>query len=384
MPIKPEFFHIPESWKILRDIKSSKESYSQYSFGKTFDETYDYDTLFSGVLKHGDTLVITAPPFLNLREFVNDTVIINDGYCDIKLQFHDLDRSGVAIAKINKNSTHLYITHNNDSPIQIEIESLEIERFKDKKILFTMIKNDPKDWILNWVQYHHKIYGINGFVIFSNNSDDYTCEELENYLKSDSYELTIVDWEMKWGVNGPPWDSDYCKIVALQYLKYKFAYEAEFVLNLDIDEYFVSSYSLDNIIESMILNNKDSINMESKNISRYSLPLEETTIKNYYWYHKKDIDTNKMIKWVTLPKYSRNYPWSIHYIFSPNRDDTDDFYYAHMAILTGKHHIEKNSGTNIAKQRFLIRDNGYEEDQILKNNFEKMKNSILISTNGQK
>lgn len=382
MVINPKFFYIPESWKVKRDIKSPKESYSKYSFGKTFDETYDYDTLFSGVLKYEDTLVITAPPFLNFKKFVNDSVTINDGFNDIELEFNDLDRCGVAISTIDKNSTHLYLTYKDESPIEIEIESLETKKFKDKKVLFTMIKNDPMDWILNWIQYHHEIYGIDGFIIFSNNSDKYSCQELEDYLKSDSYELCIVDWEMKWGVVGPPWDSDYCKIVGLEYLKYKFAYDSEFVLNLDIDEYFVSGYSIDEIIEAMILNRKDSINMESKNISRYSILPNDGSIKNYYWYHEKDIDVNKMVKWITLPKYSRNYPWTTHYVFSPNRDDTDDFYYAHMSILTGEHHLKKNSGTNVANQRFLIRDDGYQVDVALKTNLQKMKNSILVCNNG--
>jgi len=382
MPIKPEFVYIPKSWDIVRDIRNPKESYSYYSFGKTFDETYDYTTLFSGVLKYDDNVVITSPPFLNLANFIKENITITDGFQNVSLQFQDLDRSGIAVGKISRNASHLYLKYKDEQPIEVKLESPETKRFENKRILFTMIKNDPMDWILNWVQYHHEIYGIGGFVIFSNNTEKYSTQQLQDYLKSDSYELEVVDWEMKWGVVGPPWDSDYCKIVALEYLKYKFAYESEFVLNLDIDEYFVSEYSISEIIEAMISRRKDSINMESKNMSRYSLPNNNKYIKNYCWYHEEDIDTNKMVKWITLPKYSRNYPWSTHYIFSPNRDDTDDFYYAHMSILTGEHHLKKNSGTNVIEQRFLIRDTEYHEDKILKSNFEKMKNSILISKNG--
>jgi hypothetical protein len=84
-----------------------------------------------------------------------------------------------------------------------------------------------------------------------------------------------------------------------------------------------------------------------------------------------------MIKWITLPKYSRQYPWTTHYIFSPNRDETEDFYYAHLAILTGEHHI-KNS-TEVAKQRFIIRDTGNKQDFVLKENFKKMKSTIKVS-----
>lgn len=383
MVIKPEFFYVPKSWEVLRDIRNPKECYKQYSFGKTFDESYDYTTLFSGVLKYDNNVIITAPPFLNFKKFINDNVDITDGKKKVNLTFQELDRSAVAFGEISEDATHLYFQYKNDEPIGIQIENTEIKKFENKKVLFTMIKDDPMHWILNWVQYHHEVYGIDGFVLFSNNSEKYSCQELEDYLKSDYYELCVVDWEMKWGVDGPPWDSDYCKIVGLEYFKYKFAYNSNFVLNLDIDEYFVSKYSIDEIIESMILNKKDSINMESKNTSTYSIS-QTDKIENYCWYHDEDVDFNKMVKWITLPKYSRSYPWTTHYVFSPNRDDTDDFYYAHMSILTGQHHLKENSGTNIANRRFLIRENGYKEDLFLKSGFEKMKKTIDVKTNGQK
>jgi hypothetical protein len=375
MIVHPRFIDIPKSWNILRSTIQPKENYGM-SFGKTFDETYDYGTLFSGVLKIEDTLIITAPPFLNLSAFIKDNVIVTDGKEEINLTFYDLDRSGLAISKISKDATHIYLKYKNEDPLEIQIEESFIPKFSNKKVLFTMFKNDPKEWVLNWVQYHNEVYGINGFVLFSNNSDKYTCEEIESYLQSDNYELTIVDWPMKWGVVGPPWDSDFCKIVGLEYLKYKFVYESEFVLNLDVDEYFVSEYSIDEIIEGMVRQEKDSINMESKNISRYTIE-KNPNLNDYYWYHDDDIDINKMIKWITLPKYSRKYPWTTHYIFSPNRDETEDFYYAHLAILTGEHHI-KNS-TEVARQRFIVRESGNKEDSVLKENFKKMKSTIKVS-----
>ena len=67
--INPTFVKIPEYWGILRDTIQPKENYKQDSFGKTFDETYDYDTLFSGVVRIDDTLILCAPPFLNLKNF---------------------------------------------------------------------------------------------------------------------------------------------------------------------------------------------------------------------------------------------------------------------------------------------------------------------------
>ena len=99
--INPTFVKIPESWGILRDVVQPKENYKEDSFGKTFDETYDYDTLFSGVIKIEDTLILCAPPFLNLKKFISDNVKITDGVNEIELQFNELDRCAVAFGKIS-------------------------------------------------------------------------------------------------------------------------------------------------------------------------------------------------------------------------------------------------------------------------------------------
>ena len=370
MVVYPNIIKIPKEWQVLRDTVQPKNLYPKLSFGKTFDETYDYDTLFSGVIRHNEsTVIFVAPPFLNLKSFIQNNVVVNDGFKNIDLIFYDLDRCSIAVTNVDKNSETIKF-YFEDNVLEIPIEDNHLDIFSGEKTLFTMIKNDPKEWILNWINYHNLSYGINRFVIFSNGSDKYSCEELEEFLASSNYEVYVVHWPLKWGVNGPPWDSDFCKIVALQYLKYKFAISSKVVINLDIDEYFVSNYDLDEIINSMEEQNKDTINIESKNISRYSTK-KSTSLNDYYWYHTDDVDTNKMIKWITLPKYSGSYPWSTHFVFSPNSDKTEEFYYAHMSILTGEHHIK--NATSVYEQRFIIREDGNKVDKLLKQKLENIK-----------
>lgn len=367
MVIFPTIVKIPTEWNIVRNTVQPKENYPQNSFGLEFDDTYDYETLFSGVIRlDKNTVVFISPPFLNLKNFLQNEVEITANGSKLVMEFYDLDRCSIALVKVSETVREIQFSYNNKK-LTIAIENNLATLNKNKKILFSMIKNDPKHWIKNWINYHNRVYGVDSFVIFNNNSDEYTSEELEIYLISESYSVSIVDWPMRWGVNGPPWDSDFCKIVALQYLKYKFAYDAECVLNLDIDEYFVSEYSLSEIIESMKSQNKDTINIESKNISRYKT---STNLNSSYWYHPLDVDVNKMVKWITLPEFSRNYPWTTHYVFSPNFQETDEFYYAHLSALTGDHHI-KNS-TIVSEQRMIIRKEGYKKDEILKRNFESL------------
>jgi len=372
--ISPAFVKIPQSWGVLRDTMQPKENYKEDSFGKTFDETYDYDTLFSGVMKIEDNLVICAPPFLNLKDFIVSNIKITDGKKEVKLEFNDFDRCGVATAKISPDATHIYMGYGDDT-VSVKLEESLIQKYNGRNILFTMFKNDLKESILHWIQYHHKVYGIDGFVLFNNNSDTYSTEEIQEYLNSDEYDVEIVDWTMRWGVVGPPWDSDFCKIVGLQYLKFKFAYLAKTVLNLDIDEYFCSDFSIDEIADAMKEQNYDSINMESKNISRYTTA-EHPKISDYYWWHDEQVNLNKMTKWITLPERSRDYHWTTHYIFSPNREETEDFYYANLSSLVGDHHI--NNSTEVARKRFIVKEEGNKENTLLKNNFIKMNSKPVI------
>ena len=365
--INPVFVKVPESWGVKRDTIQPKENYKEDSFGKTFDETYDYDTLFSGVIRLENMVVFVAPPFLNLERFIIQNVSITDGKNEITLKFITLDRCSVAIAPVDPKAKTLYLTYGDDTT-EVPIEDNLCGDFASKSVLFTMFKNDSLESVDHWIKYHNKVCGIEGFILFNNNSDTYTSQEAQDYLKSDDYNVVIVDWPMRWGVVGPPWDSDFCKIVGLQYLKYKFCYNAKLLLNLDVDEYFCSEYSTDDITTAMSIQGVDSINMESKNISRYS-KVENPKISDYYWWNEEQVDLNKMTKWITLPTKSRDYCWTTHFVFSPNREDTDDAYYAHLSCLVGEHHVK--NATEVARKRFIVLDNN-KENTLLKNNFQKM------------
>ena len=227
-------------------------------------------------------MVFVAPPFLNLERFIIQNVSITDGKNEITLKFITLDRCSVAIAQVDPKAKTLYLNYGDDTT-EVPIEDNLCGDFASKSVLFTMFKNDSLESVDHWIKYHNKVCGIEGFILFNNNSDTYTSQEAQDYLKSDDYNVVIVDWPMRWGVVGPPWDSDFCKIVGLQYLKYKFCYNAKLLLNLDVDEYFCSEYSTDDITTAMSIQGVDSINMESKNISRYS-KVENPKISDYYWW----------------------------------------------------------------------------------------------------
>jgi hypothetical protein len=377
----PLIINIPEDWNIQRDIRNPKDWYKEFTYGKKFDEIYDYTTLFCGAFKFANKVVLIGPPLLNIKKFIELNVEITDGKNKLEFNSSELDRCEISIIDLVEDVDFLQFFYNGNLSVVIPLETRS-EKYDDKKIVFTMQKDETIDSIKTYISYYRDLFNIDGFVIFDNNSQSYTLEELDSCLKDIGVDYEIINWPLRHGPIGPPWDSEFGRICAFQYLKYKFGFNCKCVVNLDIDEMLICDNSLDEVIESMIDQKIDTISIQSKNISRYTLTSDKDfqidTIKNYYYYHPNDneIDGERssMIKWITLPKYSHNYCWTTHSVMSPHSTYAEQIYYAHMWIFCSPNHMIKNAGTSVMDARFTIHDGGYIEDVKLKENLSKIAN----------
>ena len=378
MMYDPLIINIPEDWNIQRDIRNPKNLYKEFTYGKRFDEIYDYTTLFCGAFKFENKAVLIGPPLLNIKKFIDSNVNITDGKNILKFNSSELDRCEISIIDLLEDVDSLQFFYNGNLSVTIPLET-RCEKYDDKKIIFTMQKDETIDSIKTYISYYRNLFDIDGFVIFDNNSQSYTLEELDSSLKDMGVDYEIISWPLRHGPNGPPWDSDFGRIAAFQYLKYKFGFNCKCVVNLDIDEMLICDNSLDEVIESMINQKIDTISIQSKNISRYTLTSDKDfEIGNYYYYHPNDneIDGERssMIKWITLPKYSNKYCWTTHTVQSPYSIHAEEIYYAHMWIFCSPNHMIKNAGTSVMDARFTIHDGGYIEDVKLKENLSKITN----------
>jgi hypothetical protein len=372
----PLIILIPEEWELKRDIRSPKNLYKEFTYGKTFDETYDYDTLFCGAFKIGNKAILLSPPMLNIKKFIQDNVEVTDGVNPIKLEYCELDRCEITVADIDDESNSIQFFYNGKMSLEVILDTPS-KKYENKKIVFTMQKNETLENIRTYATYYKKIFDIDAVIIFDNQSTHYTLEDIDAELSNVDVDVEVINWSMSHGPIGPPWDSEFGRICAFQYLKYKFAFDSKCVVNLDIDEMLISENTLDEIVDSMIDQNIDTIQVQSKNISRYTNKEgKEYSIKNYFYYHEKDneIDGERssMVKWITLPKYSRQYCWTTHFVYSPSSVQADEIYYAHMWILCSPNHMDDNSGTTVKDQRFIIHDSGYIEDVHLKENLQRI------------
>ena len=372
MTYYPSLIKFPDSWNIVRSVRNKKNDYPKYTYGKTFDETYDYSTLFVDVFRDGSQVIFVSPPFLNFKNILTEDFKLSDEYGNqYDMNFVDLDRCSLMVSTVPFNVKKLFLSKENEDNFEIEIKS-RYNKFDNKKVLCTMQKNEPIHKILNWIEYHSSLYGVDSFIIFNHQSEIYTSEFLYEKLKKQITKnifVEVVDWDMPFGVIGPPWDSDWSQYIMLNLCKYNFCKESKLLINHDLDEYFVSEFSFDEIFESMNLQNCGAVVYQSKNISSYTEGNVDI-LNTRYFYHPKEIDDFKMTKWIAIPSKTVNCICTLHNVFGPNVETTEDFYYAHMWVLNSNNQEQKNHCSS-KEYRKKIREDGYRIDYILKNNFEK-------------
>lgn len=371
MTYYPSLVKFPEEWNIKKNTVQNPSLYPKYTYGKEFEDTYDYHTLFADVFRNGNDLIFISPPFLNFKKIlIDDLKLVDDFDKEYELRFASFDRCEVMVSSIPIEINRIYLKRKDGNKFEVPFKERHT-KFDDKKVLCAMIKNEPIDKILNWIEYHHKIYDVNGFIIFNNQSDLYDSDFLYKKLieKSNITEIEVVDWDIPFGVLGPPWDSDWCQYILLNLCKLNFCLNSEIMINQDIDEYFVSEYSLDEIVESMKHQGVGAIVYESKNISCYT-DGDKTILNSRYYYHPEEIDTQKMTKWMSIPSKTIQSIYTLHNVFGQFTETTDDFYYAHMWTLSSANHDQENH-CSPKEYRKKIKDEGYKIDFKLKTNFEK-------------
>jgi hypothetical protein len=376
MTYYPSMTKFPPEWNIKRDTLNDPSKYPKYTYGKTFEESYDYDTLFADVFRNENQMVFVSPPFLNFRNILQSMKLIDGKSNTYDLNFGSFDRCEVVVSNIPDTVSKIFLQREDGEKFEINYRD-RYSKFDDKRVLCTMVKNEPISKILNWVEYHIVNYNVEGFLIFNNQSTIYSSEELYVDLIKNQPNgiIEVVDWDMPFGMIGPPWDSDWSQYILLNLCKYNFCLRSCLILNHDIDEYFVSKYSLEEILGSMIDQNLGAIVYESKNISCYTGG--NTSILNTrYYYHPDDVNEVKMTKWMAIPSKTMQSIYTLHNVYGTNTESTNDFYYAHMWALSSHNHDQENHSSP-KKYRKNIKESGYKIDFQLKYNFENCSNLIL-------
>jgi hypothetical protein len=113
--------------------------------------------------------------------------------------------------------------------------------FRNRRVLYTLLKDEKIEWIQDWLQFHNQIQGADAVLIANNGSTSYTSsqlleaiEEVPGYVSA-----RVLYVPLPWGPRGnAPGvdDGKYLQTTLLNLTRDRFFSAAHGVLNLDVDE----------------------------------------------------------------------------------------------------------------------------------------------------
>lgn len=373
---------IPKSWGIKREPRTPIEQRKDIiTLGLSYDEQFDWDILFADALKLGNnrTLLIGAP----LYELKKEIKFSNGNH-----YFLDLDKVTLTLVETDDDVITLL---NEKENIDIKVDSLSSD-FDNVGCIMTMQKNEPIHWIEDWIRYYNLEHNVKGFVIYDNNSDDYTVDELREQLSKIDLDVIVhvVDWCMPHGPNTPSWDSDFARYVMFEHFKYKYAWCASYAINQDIDELLmIGDGNINDVLKFIEKNNLTSIiygnrNIEpyneSLNVSAHELEVSNRRFKDYYYYSEYNNTNNTKVgkrlidKWLVIPEKGMEFQWRNHDFFGEHRsfrfDVNSGIYFAHFYAMQSKNKNKHPSFYNRNQQ--LVDMNNLKIDNLVRSKLKKI------------
>jgi hypothetical protein len=310
-----------------------------------FNDNFDWDNLWYDCvqLNENQTILIGAPIY-GAKDWFKDNAGFGDSDNNLlNYQFYELDRVGYTVVQTHKLDSHIVMLSKDTDPIAIKV-NVNDGCFNGHKVMVTLQRDNPIEWIEQWMDYHYRVHGIDGFLIYDNSSSSYTVGELDHRLSRDYLKLKIVPWPYPYGPQGSdhaPWDSDYGQYCMLEHAKYRYLSHASMVLNNDIDELIVTKGpTLEQIREQLDQGQQHCLYYLGKwiephdvpnNKGAYEIPFSARRFRDYCC---MDSNNKRGIgnKWMLVPKHCMQYQWRVHQISGPAGQSTD-LYYAHYLAM---------------------------------------------------
>jgi hypothetical protein len=210
--------------------------------GETFDRDFDDATLFFDAFEAAPgRVVLPGPPFLNLGSALSRTQF-SAGAMNCRTRLRNLDRHAQVWLDAPINVSRLQLR----GPLgdfEIAVAQRATSLFEGRRVIFTLSRNNPIPWILDWVRFNRDIHGADAVLIYDNASTDYDSAALNRALSAVEglVRSVVVEWPFKYGPQGVDarryWDSDFCQLGAWEHARWRFLQDAASVMNSDIDEF---------------------------------------------------------------------------------------------------------------------------------------------------
>lgn len=368
----------PESWGFKREPIRPIHLREPNPWTKVpFDEMYDWDNLWHDAIQLASNLIVlVGPPLYKDRSFIeqNCTFVTNQNEI-LKAQCVDLDRVGYTILRVPGWRSSIRLSPGN---VTIPVSQHDFT-FTNQHTIVTCQKDEPIEWIQQWIAYHRDVHNIKHFLIYNNNCTIYTLDELDKSLQNLGVVVKLVEWNVPHGPfgvetpHGQIWDSDYVYTVALEHAKSRFLAYAKSVLNLFIDELLIlRKGNLNSIVNQINQENLVGFQFKGPWIEPYDTTNEESASnvkpnkRKFRSYYCTDASNTipQVGKYIIIPSKAFQVQWHPHEVSGPMRFN-EDIYYGHFMAI--------NTGWNWKRDEYKNNPDNLKPDLLLQHNLNKVK-----------
>lgn len=237
---------LPTNYDLVRFPPTASENLSERYFS-----TFDFHSLFYDVFQNSGTVRLIGPPFLNLREVLQDALFTFDGQLSVEprsISMEELDRVSRTVIELPSRRG----TSWNPERLRIELPNLSLETtvgvnhcafFSGMDALMTMNRDNPITAIVDWVRINVEANAVNALLLFDNRSISYSAEEILVALRDvEGLELAVVvNWPHPFGALSANLDSDFGQYSAWEAARWRFLQTANSVIACDVDEVMLSN-----------------------------------------------------------------------------------------------------------------------------------------------
>ena len=213
-----------------------------------YEDRYDSETMFFDVFfsEDGRQIIAPCPPALNCDSSVaSASWTLGHGPTAIPLDMRPDHRKRVYRATLPETESAPSITLAVAGRTQmIPVQPSGCSQFADRKVLYTLSKDNPLNWIRDWATFYVRIHGVDAVLFYDNGSTAYNLEDVRNALAQVEGLKTfaVQSWTFPYGSGEGPngeWDSNYCQNGAFAHARWRYCATARAFINADIDEMVV-------------------------------------------------------------------------------------------------------------------------------------------------
>lgn len=207
-----------------------------------YNEQYDSHTLFYDAffVPKDLTIRLVCPRLLNFETILKEATFTSNGE-NLKPRLRRRNwRNDEISLDCSTSPTELRIRFRS-MDVEILLGTQNLESFRGLRCAVLKSKNNDLAWITDWATYHVKVHGLEGLVIFDNDSDQYRVEDVSRALSKveglRTFRVLSADFPFGPTADGP--DLHKAKFLQgglVEIARFRYLQSAASVLLVDIDE----------------------------------------------------------------------------------------------------------------------------------------------------